>query len=302
MRTATFRLLPGLVAVSTLSVCLLLSLNGALMAQTSGYANPDVPLAPPARPALAPAQPHRTFLYTIRPGDSLGSIANQFGVSIDELSRLNHLDQDAELYSGSTIRIPNPFIAHERDLNAQIDRLTAENQQAAAATAKAQATAQSLTAKANDLAAANAEYAHELKTLPWWRGASVTAIAAALVMLGVMLVALFEWWILRNRFRAVAEMNDSLRRLDYKYRAALAKAELRLQELYGRRRRGIQDGQERAKIPEEIEIERLSYELKEILEHHLRRLGPPSRRADRARWREVVDGIGSPVEARSVRR
>ena len=49
-------------------------------------------------------------------------------------------------------------------------------------------------------------------------------------------------------------MNDSLRRLDYKDKAALAKAELRFQELYGRRRRGFQEGQELSKTPEELEI------------------------------------------------
>ncbi|MGH7918036.1 MAG: LysM peptidoglycan-binding domain-containing protein [Candidatus Binataceae bacterium] len=290
---------------SMLSMGLLVLLSGALLAQeAAGGGSASLTTQPliTAGSARSPVQPHRSFLYTIRPGDSLGSIANQFGVPVDELTRLNHLDVDADLYSGSTIRIPNPFIAHERDLNTQIDRLTAENQQAEAQSEKSRANAQSLSAKVAGLSTANAEYAHALRTLPWWRGATVTAVAAALVMFGVMLVTIFEWWVLRSRFRAVAEMNDSLRRLDYKYRAALAKAELRLQELYGRRRHGIQDGQERPKIPEETEIERLSFELKEILARHLKRLGPPGRRANRARWREIVDGIGSPVEARSLRR
>jgi len=138
--------------------------------------------------------------------------------------------------------------------------------------------------------------------LPWWRGAALMAAGVAALMFGVMLLALIEWWILRNRFRAVAEMNESLRRLDYKYRAALAKAELRLQELYGRRRRGIQEGQERPKLPEEAEIEQLNRKLKDVLERHLKRLGPPGESTRRARWRERITGIGSPVEARSLRR
>jgi hypothetical protein len=117
-----------------------------------------------------------------------------------------------------------------------------------------------------------------------------------------MLLSVTEWWQLRSRFRAVADMNESLRRLDYKYKTALAKAELRLQELYGRRRRGIQDGQERPRIPEEAEIEQLSRQLKEILEQNVQRLGPPSDTARRARWREVMSSVGSPVEARSARR
>ena len=81
-----------------------------------------------------------------------------------------------------------------------------------------------------------------------------------------------------------------------------SKAELRLRELYGRRRRGIQDGQERPKLPEGLEIEELSRQLKEVLEHHLARLGPPGESAQRARWRERVSGIGSPVEARTLHR
>src|SRR6516164_4583652 len=106
----------------------------------------------------------------------------------------------------------------------------------------------------------------------------------------------------RHRVRAVAEMNESLRRLDYKYKAALAKAELRFQELYGRRRRGVQEGQELSKTPEEIEIEQLNRRLKEVLEHHLQRLDTASSSAGRARWRERLAGIGAPMEARSFRR
>jgi hypothetical protein len=117
-----------------------------------------------------------------------------------------------------------------------------------------------------------------------------------------MLVAVIEWIIARSRFRAVAEMNESLRRLDYKYKAALAKAELRFQELYGRRRRGAQDAQEQLKTPEELEIDQLNRQLKEVLERHLQRLEPSSSSAGRARWRERLAGIGAPMEARSIRR
>jgi hypothetical protein len=122
------------------------------------------------------------------------------------------------------------------------------------------------------------------------------------VMLVITLAAVIQWLIARNRFRAVAEMNESLRRLDFKYKAALAKAELRFQELYGRRRRGIQDEQERPKTPEEGEIEHLNRQLKEVLEHHLERLKPSSASAGRARWRERLASIGAPMEARSIRR
>src|SRR5579885_1144177 len=98
-------------------------------------------------------------------------------------------------------------------------------------------------------------------------------------------------------------MNESLRRLDYRYRNALARAELRLQELYGRRRRGLRDGQERARLAEETEIDALNQELKAILEYHLRRLGPARKRAAR-RARETLLGeiASATVEPRAVRR
>jgi hypothetical protein len=151
-------------------------------------------------------------------------------------------------------------------------------------------------------AASNAHYEHDLHSLPWWRAAAWGAAIAGVVMFGMMLAALVEWWNLRSRYRAVAEMNDSLRRLDYRYRMVMAKAELRLQELYGRRRRGIEEGQERPKIPEEAELEQLDLQIKEILETYLERLGPPNGRARRARWRESISAVGAPIEARSARR
>jgi LysM repeat protein len=261
----------------------------------------NAPVAVVAPPS-APGQPRPSFPYTIRPGDSLGSIAALFGVPVADLMRLNRLSEDSELIAGQQMRIPNPYLARERELTAEIDRLSMEKQAADDGAAKAAGTVTSLRGQLNDLTAENQSYGHDLHVLPWWRAAALMAAGAAVLMFGVMLLALIEWWILRNRFRAVAEMNESLRRLDYKYRAALAKAELRLQELYGRRRRGIQEGQERPKLPEEAEIEQLNRQLRDVLERHLKRLGPPGESARRARWRERITGIGSPVEARSLRR
>ena len=85
-------------------------------------------------------------------------------------------------------------------------------------------------------------------------------------------------------------MTDALCRLDYKYKAMFAKAELRLQQLYGRRRGGITEGQPRPRMPEEIEIERLNEELKQILELHLQRMGAK------------LPGVAPQRMARNVRR
>ena len=41
-----------------------------------------------------------------------------------DLARLNRLSEDSELESGETLRIPNPFLARERELTTEIDRLS----------------------------------------------------------------------------------------------------------------------------------------------------------------------------------
>jgi LysM repeat protein len=251
-----------------------------------------------------PQRPHNYFPYTIRPGDTPQSIANIFGIETAELTRINHITDDTGLIVGHTLRIPNPYLARMRDMEGEIDRLTADRAQIDrdANTAKNQLSAAQ--DQVRDLSASNRELARQVVVLPWWRTATYMGGAAAVLMFGAMIAALIEWLNLRGRFRAVAEMNEALRRLDYRYRTTVAKAELRLQELYGRRRRGLEDGQDRPRIAEDAELERLHQQLKEILETHLARLGPPGERARRARWRELIGGIGAPAEAeaRSVRR
>jgi LysM repeat protein len=248
--------------------------------------------------------PHNFFPYTIRPGDTPQSIANIFGIETTELTRINHITDDTGLIVGHTLRIPNPYLARMRELEGQIDRLTADRAQIDQEATTAQNRLTAVQAEVRDLTATDHDLARQVVVLPWWRAATYVGTVAAVLMFGVMIVALIEWLNLRGRFRAVAEMNEALRRLDYRYRTTVAKAELRLQELYGRRRRGLEDGQDRPRIAEDAELERLHQQLKEILETHLARLGPPGQRARRARWRELIGGIGAPAEAeaRSARR
>ncbi len=234
--------------------------------------------------------------------DQLGSIAAEFGVSVADLSRVNHVTGETELVAGESLRIPNPGLARERELTAQVNQLALDQQAAEDRAQKSEAELGVRRTEVEDLTTQLRQVGHDLRGLSWWRGSTYVLGVLATLMFGAMALALLEWWLLRNRFRAVAEMNESLRRLDYKYKAALAKAELRLQELYGRRRCGIHDGQERPKLAEEAEIERLNLELKTVLERHLARLGPAGASARRVRWQERVNGIGSPVEARPVRR
>jgi LysM repeat protein len=299
-KLSMWQLISGLGRNFVLFLCTLAL--GIVLAATANAAPPDNEGEPATQSEATTPQPRATFPYTIRSGDTLGSVAEQFGVDVAQIARLNRINEDTELIIGDTLKIPNPFLARERELNAEVDKLTLDKQAAEQKAEKVQGALDATRSQLDELTSSNQQYMHNLRALPWWRTAAIAAAVAAVLMLGVMLAALMEWWILRGRFRAVAELNDSLRRLDFKYKSALAKAELRLQELYGRRRRGLQDGQDRAKMPEELEIERLTHELKEILEHHLARLGPPSGIAKRARGRELIGTIGSPVEARGARR
>jgi LysM repeat protein len=246
--------------------------------------------------------PRAFFPYSVRSGDTPSGIAALFGVPVADLMRANHLHEDSEPMIGDVLRVPNPFLARERELSSEVDRLTVEKQAAEQRAEKVQENVSGLRSQVQDLNASTRQYRHDLHVLPWWHAAALLCAGAAVLMLGIMLVAVIQWIVARSRFRAVAEMNESLRRLDYRYKAALAKAELRFQELYGRRRGGIQEGQEGSKTPEEVEIEQLNRQLKEVLERHLRRFEPSGSNDSRARWRERLAGIGSPMEARSIRR
>lgn len=260
-----------------------------------------------AAPVAAPTTGKKGFAipYTVRAGDTLGTVAQLFGVSVDDLAHANHITPDHELMIDDVLKVPNPFTAEVNGLRAQVESLNDEAQTAERKAESANNQVTALTDKVNDLSADNQSLEHSLRILPWWRGTAITLAGAAVLMFGVMLVTAFEWWRMRRRFVALVEMTDTLGHLDYKYKSMLAKAELRLQQLYGRRRPGITEGQPRPKTPEEMEIERLNEELREILERHLVRLGARPRGKSRSRWREIIGGevnTAAEAEPRSVRR
>jgi LysM repeat protein len=273
--------------------------GGTAAPATSDTSAPTTSIDANGAPAL---HEHKYLPYTIRSGDTLEAIADDFGVQVSDITRANHRITDVDLIVGDSLRIPNPFVIRESELNAEVERLSIDKQEAETKADQAANALASARSQLDATTASNAQYQHDLHALPWWRAAAWGAASAGLVMFVITVFAVIEWLIFRARYRAVAEMNDSLRRLDYRYRMLMAKAELRLQELYGRRRRGIEDGQERPRIPEEIEIERLDLQIKDILEGYLDRMGPPSGRSRRARWRELIGAVGAPIEARTARR
>jgi LysM repeat protein len=253
--------------------------------------------------SVATHAPSGGLSYTVRPGDSMSGIAQIFGLDTADLASANHLDEDAVLRSGQVLHVPNPFSAQTHRLQATNDQLRTDAETARQKERIDAAKIQSLSDQVEQLGAANQDLQHAVHVLPWWRGLALSTAAAALLMLGVTALTVLEWLMLRRRFRAMVEVNEALRRLDQKYKVALAKAELRLQQLYGRRR-SLDDERDMPKSPDEIEIERLNQQLRELLEQHLDRLGFSRERSNRrSRFNDLMNGAEeSPVQARAGRR
>ena len=313
IRTMKFPL--ALVTVLVLSGFCLAAPSGYAQNHAQNYAQDDTSVSPSTATDTtgasqdsdqdtAPAPVHRggEFSYSVRSGDSLGSIASTFGIQAADIAHANRLQLDSTLNVGQTLRIPNPFAARMRELTAENQKLTDQIADLQKRVDNATASRADMKAQVQQLTANNRELTHDVQMLPWWRGAVYSAVIAALLLLGVAALAVLEWFLLRRRFIAIAELNESLRRLDQRYRAVLAKAELRMQELYGRRRRGISEDQERPRLPEEADLDRLDQQLHDVLERHLKQLGGPVRPRRRARWDEEFGTVAPPVEARSARR
>ena len=259
---------------------------------------------PAEESAPRPVKPANTIPYTVRPGDSVGLIAQMFGVTPEEVAHANRIHIDDELQVDEVLKIPHPFTTEVTNLKSQVETLSAQQQAAEQKSDSAQEQVKSLQTQVQELTGENQDLQSAVKILPWWKATAVSLGIFTLIMFGVMLLVMFEWWRMRRRFMALAAMTDALSRLDYKYKAMFAKAELRLQQLYGRRRGVITEGQPRPRMPEEIEIERLNEELKNILELHLQRMGAKLPGTRRKGWRDLLGGgdVGETVEARSYRR
>jgi LysM repeat protein len=253
---------------------------------------------------VRPDHPANIIPYTVRPGDSVGAIAQMFGITPEELAHANRIHVDDELQVDEVLKVPHPFTTEVNTLKSQVEALSAQQQAAEQKSDAAQEQVKSLQTQVQELTGDNQDLNLGIKLLPWWRATAVSLGIFALIMFGVMLLTMFEWWRMRRRFVALAAMTDALSRLDYKYKAMFAKAELRLQQLYGRRRGNITEGQPRPRMPEEVEIERLNEELKQILELHLQRMGAKLPGTRRKGWREMFGGsdVASTVEARPYRR
>ena len=159
---------------------------------------------------------------------------------------------DDELQVDEVLKVPHPFTTEVTNLKSQIETLSAQQQAAEQKSDSAQE-------QVNDSRRRCRIDQPEPGFGQWRQAVAVVARTAislaifALIMFGVMLLTMFEWWRMRRRFLALAAMTDALSRLDYKYKAMFAKAELRLQQLYGRRRGAVAEAQPRPRLPEEVE-------------------------------------------------
>ena len=254
--------------------------------------------------APKPNRPANIIPYTVRPGDTVGGIASMFGVTPDEVAHANRMHVDDELQVDEVLKIPHPFTTEVSNLKNQVETLSAQQQAAEQKSDAAADQIKTLQGQVQELTGENQDLQSSVKVLPWWKATAISLGIGATIMFGAMLLTMFEWWRTRRRFMALAAMTDALSRLDYKYKAMFAKAELRLQQLYGRRRGVITEGQPRPRMPEEIEIERLNEELKNILELHLQKMGAKLPGTRRKGWRDLLGGgdVGETVEARSYRR
>jgi murein DD-endopeptidase MepM/ murein hydrolase activator NlpD len=264
-------------------------------------AAPKVHPATDAGSPTAPGLSGGEFNYTVSRGETLSMIAQQFHVDAAELARLNHIPADTMVRIGQTLKIPNPYASETRRLGAQVGELNAELEQMRRKLDAATAQTQSMHERTAEESAVAANRLYDARVLPWWRAAAIGAGGACAAMLVLLLVGAIDYLRIRAGFRTLAAMNESLRRLDQKYKAILAKAELRFQQIYGRRRLASGDGQDVGKTAEEQEIDRLNSELKELLKSNLRRLSPSASKRGR-RQADSAATVRSAIEARSIRR
>jgi LysM repeat protein len=84
-------------------------LDSVKKAFKGAVAAPEAPASRMGAPAPGPEVPveePRTTTYTVRTGDTLGVIGSRYGVTRDEIARLNGIDEPDLIFPGQELRIP----------------------------------------------------------------------------------------------------------------------------------------------------------------------------------------------------
>lgn len=82
-----------------------------------GEATPP-PGVPAASPESKTSPPPGTNTHTIAKGETLTSIARMHKVTIDELQKMNHIENDRKLQVGQTILVPGPSASPSASVSA----------------------------------------------------------------------------------------------------------------------------------------------------------------------------------------
>jgi LysM repeat protein len=87
----------------------ILKLQQEIAEKRPGVMIGETPTAPPASPAPAEAASHAagTNSHTVARGETLTSIAKMYKVTIEDLQRVNHIEDGRRLQAGQTIAIPS---------------------------------------------------------------------------------------------------------------------------------------------------------------------------------------------------
>ena len=210
---------------------------------------------------------------------------------------------DDELQVDEVLKVPHPFTSEVNTLKSQVETLSAQQQAAVQKSDSAQEQVKSLQGQVQELTGDNQDLQLGVKLLPWWRATAVSLAIFALVMFGVVLLTLFEWWRMRPQVRRVggddrraqAGSTTNTRRCSRRRSCDCSSSTGGVVAQLPRGSRG-------PKMPEEVEIERLNEELKQILEQHLQKMGARLPGTRRKGWREMFGGsdVGSTVEARRL--
>ena len=93
-------------------------------------APPTSPTTNPRRNLVKPDHPANIIPYTVRPGDSVGAIAQMFGITAEELAHANRIHVDEELQVDEVLKVPHPFTTEVNTLKSQVETLSAQQQAA----------------------------------------------------------------------------------------------------------------------------------------------------------------------------